>query len=70
MALTTPETRAAWRVWSRPHCRQPWRVVDTAPTKPAAARIMFDLMAGKGGDWLITAPDALDPNIPPAHLRR
>ena len=70
MTPTTPETQAAWRVWSRPHRRQPWRVVATAPAKPAAARIMFDLMGGKGGDWLVTAPDATDPNIRPAHLRR
>ena len=70
MTPTTPETQDAWRVWSRPHRRQPWRVVATAPAKPAAARIMFDLMTGKGGDWLVTAPDATGLNIRPAHLRR
>ena len=70
MAFTDPETRATWRVWSRPGRRQPWRAVATAPDKPAAARAMFDSMTDLGGDWLVTAPDATDPNVRPAHLRR
>ena len=70
MKSTIHATQAEWRVWSRSHCRQPWRVVATAPTKPAAARAMFDLMTDLGGDWLVTAPDATDPNVRPAHLRR
>ena len=64
------ETQAVWRVWSRSGRRQPWRVVATAASKPAAAKAMFDLMTDLGGDWLVTAPDAADPNTRPAHLRR
>ena len=69
MKSTIHETQAEWRVWSRPHRRQPWRVVASAATKPAAARAMFDLMTDLGGDWFV-APDATDPNVRPAHLRR
>ena len=70
MKSTIHETQAEWRVWSRPPRRQPWQVVATAPTKPAAARVMFQLMTGKDGDWLVTGPDATDPNVRPAHLHR
>lgn len=59
-----------WRVWSRAHHRHPWRVVATASSKPAAAKLMYDLMTDSNGDWLVTGPDALDPNVRPAHLRR
>ena len=60
----------AFKVWHRAGRKQPWRVVAMVATKPAAARRMFDLMTGRGGDWLVTAPDAVDPNVKPAHLRR
>ena len=70
MTPSTPETQAEWRVWSRPHRRQPWRVVATAPTKPEAAKLMFAAMTDLDGDWLVTAPGADSPNVRPAHLRR
>ena len=70
MKATIHETQAVWRVWSRPGRGHPWRVVATAASKPAAAKAMFDLMTDLGGDWLVTAPDAADPNVRPAHLRR
>ncbi len=70
MKSTIHETQAEWRVWSRPHRRQPWQVVATAPTKPAAAKATFDLMTDLGGDWLVTAPDAADPNTRPAYFHR
>lgn len=60
----------AWKVWHRPDGRTPWRVVGAAANKVAAAKLMFDLMAGGGNDWLVTAPDAPSPNVRPAHLRR
>ena len=63
--------RAAWRVWSRPNRKKPWRVVATAPSKPGAAKVMWESMGDSpGGDWLVTAPDAINPNVRPAHLRR
>ena len=70
MAFAKPETLAEWRVWSRPHRRQPWRVVASAPSKPAAAKLMFDAMTDAGGDWLVTAPDADSPNVRPSRLWR
>ena len=69
MKSTIHETQAEWRVWSRPHRRQPWRVVATAPTKPAAGANHVRPDDRPRRDWLVTAPDALDPNIRPAHLR-
>jgi len=66
----TPDPFDDWRVWHRADRKDRWRVVATATTKAVAARMMFDLMTDRGGNWLVTAADAPGPNVRPAHLRR
>ena len=68
---TSNDPSAAFKVWHQLHRRWPWRRVASVPSAREASDRMFALMdALAGGDWLVTAPDAADPNRRPAHLRR
>jgi hypothetical protein len=66
MQTAQPE---AWKVWTRLNPRQPWRVVNSTPTKPEDARLMFGMIGDGHGDWLVSGHGTADSNTLPPYLR-